>query len=205
MEKQKNKNYADDVIPCPAELVKEAELLIQNIREITKYTFSELFTETENKGRNEYYRNNSIWQKEIEYNTWDKNELKKLEKVQDERKEMNEVKGLYIFYEDDKPVYVGISRLILKRLKHHFLGKVHNEATLVYLMLRHKHDRKGRIYDGLRSDLQIFKDERESKQEEMRKKWKIAIIPQTNNYKMYFFEIYLACYLKTEWNSFETH
>ncbi len=180
-----NKNYADETIPTPAELVEEAKQHAEKIGELRKYSFSELFTEIENKGKTEYHRNTSIWSKEIGEN--------------------NDLKGLYIFYEDDKPIYVGISRCILKRLKNHFLGKVHNEATLVYLMLRDKHDQIHGVYTGVRLELKIFKEERESEQAKMRKNWKIAIIPEEDSYKMHFFEIYLSCYLKTKWNSFETH
>jgi predicted GIY-YIG superfamily endonuclease len=105
---------------------------------------------------------------------------------------MNEVKGLYIFYENNIPIYVGISRTILKRLRHHFLEKKHNEATLVYLMLRHDHDETHGLYFGERAALPNFDMERGVLQEQMRKDWKIAIIPENDNYKMYFSEIYLA-------------
>lgn len=200
-----NKNYADEAIPCPMELVKEVEVLAPKIDELRKYSFSELFIETKNVGGAEYYRNNSIWQEKIGYNNWDKNEFEELKKAEGERRSKNEVKGLYILYDDNKPVYVGISRSILKRLKNHFLGKMHNEATLLYLMLRDEHDQAHGLYTGKREDLPIFKEKRESKQEQMRINWKIAIIPETDNYKMHFFEIYLSSYLKTKWNSFETH
>jgi hypothetical protein len=49
------KNYAEEIIPYPTELVKDAEMLTKKkIINIPKYSFYELFTEIENKGKTEY-------------------------------------------------------------------------------------------------------------------------------------------------------
>ena len=187
MEVEINTNYAGEIIPDPLELLQEIEQLTKSISELPQYGFLELFAEVERKGNVEYHRNNSIWQERIAYNTWDKNVSEELEKDEGERRKKNDVKGLYIFYEDNKPIYIGISRAILRRLKHHFLGKIHNEATLVYLMLRHKHDTILGLYTGERANLALFQNERMFLQNKIRTNWRIAIIPETDNYKMYFF------------------
>ncbi len=205
MEELTSKNYAGEIIPDVSELLKEIAQLTKNLSSLKHYGFFDLFNQIEKNGVNEYYRKEELWRDEIKYNTWDKNAWDELDKPEGERRKMNEVKGLYIFYEDNKPIYIGISRSILKRLKSHFLGKIHNEATLAYIMIRHKHEGAHGFYNGERANLDLFKSDRTLLQKEMMTNWKIAIIPETDNYKMYFFEIYLACHLKTIWNSFETH
>jgi hypothetical protein len=42
-------------------------------------------------------------------------------------------------------------------------------------------------------------------QQEIIRKYKVAILPIENDYDMYFIEVYLAGVWKTEWNSFKTH
>lgn len=198
-------NYAEEHIPEPHELIVQAEELSGNLERVRKHKFQDLFHEVERKGAIEYCRNTSIWGGEIDYNTWDKKVWEELEKEESERRKMNEVKGLYIFYENSKPIYVGISRAIIRRLKNHFLGRSHFEASLVYLILRDKHDNTRGLYQGERATLPQFLDERASMQAKMRADWDIRILPMQDNYMMYFIEFYLACKLKTKWNSFETH
>ena len=165
----------------------------------------DLFPKVDKNSRIEYHRNNVIWGKKIKYNTWTSNALEEIDKPAEKRRKMNEVSGLYIFFENDTPIYTGISRAILRRLKNHFVGKSHFEASLVYLILRHKHDQERGIYIGERANLKLFNEERELLQKQMRNDWKIAIMPMTNSHQMYFTEFYIACQLKTKWNSFETH
>jgi len=49
----------------------------------------------------------------------------------------NEFKGLYIFGKEENgcviPVYIGISRTVFRRLRHHGWGKNHNQCTLAYI------------------------------------------------------------------------
>ncbi len=196
-------NYAGENIPDPENLISNCTKIAKEVSQLPKYGFEELFNPRAVKIRIEYNRNVSIWERL--YNNWAKNELKEVDKVETLQGKKNEVKGIYIFYDDDIPVYVGISRKILARLKNHFLGKTHFQATLVYLMLRDKHDKRGEEYMGKRDQLPIFIEERETLQEEMRENWKISIIPIPKNYELYMTEVFLACLLKTKWNSFETH
>lgn len=114
-----------------------------------------------------------------------------------------EIKGLYIFGELDKksdqviPRYVGISRTIFRRLKQHGWGKKHNEATLAAL----KAITKG-SHRGVRNTMS---EETIEEQQKIIRNYKVVILPETNDYDMYFMEVYLAGVLKTEWNSFRTH
>lgn len=114
----------------------------------------------------------------------------------------NEIKGLYIFGElnDRKifiPTYIGISRTVFRRLYQHTWGKKHNEATLAYLMA------KTRIsHSDYRDRLSIFELEHEQSKI---KNFRVIVIPEENDYDLYFMEVYLAGKLKTKWNSFRTH
>ena len=122
--------------------------------------------------------------------------------LNNKRKTENEVKGLYIFGELNvngafEPIYIGISRTIFRRLYQHTWGKKHNEAPLAYLMAK---DRISHTED--RRILPIT--ELEIEQEKI-KKLKLIVIPEQNDYDLYFMEVYLAGRLKTKWNSFKTH
>ena len=184
------KNYAEEEIPDFLELTAELSKRAEDILHENKYHFHELFIFNE-KGK--YYEKNNALFSKIGFNT----SLKKNGPI-------NEIKGLYIFYEDDTPVYVGISRKLIRRLRNHFLGKSHFEASLVYLMARHEYDQKYGLYIGERKDFP-FEEYRKRLQQKMLNDWKIEVIPELDNYKLYYLEIILACKLKTYWNSFETH
>lgn len=183
-------NYAKHQIPFVNDLLEKAKESLNLVSTSKKHQFDELFLQ-QNSG--EYYRNDEIFEKL--YNT------KKNEK---EDKKENEIRGVYVFHEQDKPVYVGVSRKILTRLKNHFIGKTHNQASLTYLMSREKYDKEHGLFMQTRNEFP-FEEYRHKHQNEMKENWRISIIPIKDNYEMYFTEFYLACELKTEWNSFETH
>lgn len=114
----------------------------------------------------------------------------------------NELQGLYIFGKKDKigqiiPIYIGISRTVFRRLRQHTWGKKHNEATFAYLKAK---TRLG--HDKARLDLSL--KELESEQDEI-KNYHLLVIPETNDYDLYFMEVYIAGSLKIYWNSFKTH
>ena len=84
-------------------------------------------------------------------------------------------------------------------------GKDHNSSSLAYLLARTKHkDKTGILFMDERTKFP-YEKYRADIQKEMRDRWKIKIIPETDAYKKYYFELYLAIKLKTKWNSFETH
>ena len=183
-------NYLDEKIPSFEKLQYQAKKFFESLISKKRYGFAELFL-IQDSG--EYNRNSSLFES-IGYNT----------KSKKERQQNNEIRGIYIFYENDVPIYVGISRGILRRLKNHFLGKTHFEASLAYLIARNSHDNEIGIYMGERSKFP-FDKYLSNIQSDMRQNWKISIIPIEDSYEMYFTEFYLACEMKTKWNSFETH
>lgn len=123
-------------------------------------------------------------------------------KLNNKSKRLDEIKGLYVFGElnqDDivEPIYVGISRTVLRRLYQHTWGKLHNETSFSYLKAKHFSK-----YDGIRKDLpgELLRE-----QQEKIKNYYLIVIPEMNDYDLYFMEVYIAGKLKTKWNSFKTH
>lgn len=117
-------------------------------------------------------------------------------------KKDDEVKGLYVFGElnslgNIKPIYVGISRTVFRRLYQHTWGKKHNETSFSYLKAKHFSG-----YIGKREFLPI---DLLKEQQEKIKNYRLIVIPELNDYDLYFMEIYIAGRLKTKWNSFKTH
>ncbi len=112
-----------------------------------------------------------------------------------------ELQGIYIFVEKVnngyKPVYIGISRTIHRRIRQHYRGNRHNEATFAYLMAKYKlNHTDNREYISIK-DL--------NEQKKIIGSYGLIIIPEKSHYDMYFMEVYLAGKLKTKWNSFKTH
>ena len=123
-------------------------------------------------------------------------------KLDKKTKTDNELKGLYVFAETSNsgetiPCYVGISGTIFRRLKQHGWYKLHNEATLAYMKASTIHS-----HIGERKDLEYPKIE---EQQKFIRKYKVAIVPETIDFDLYFMEVYVSGKLKTLWNSFKTH
>lgn len=123
-------------------------------------------------------------------------------KLNQKVKTNNEVTGLYVFGEIEtsgivKPVYIGISRTIFRRLYQHTWGKTHNETSFSYLKAKHFTDYKGNRNNLPLTDLCF--------QQEKIKNYRLVVIPEDLEYDLYFMEVYIAGRLKTKWNSFKTH
>lgn len=111
--------------------------------------------------------------------------------------------GCYVLIQSGRPVYVGISRKVLHRLRSHIRGKSHYQATLAYRMA------------AAESDLDVTRDEQmqdrrflslfSHKQQQMRR-WRAAWVAIENPVELHLFEVYCAMELKTtKWNTFKTH
>lgn len=116
----------------------------------------------------------------------------------------NEFKGLYVFGEQEEkvctPVYVGISRTVYRRLRQHGWGKAHNECTLAYIIANDE------IHNGgwkLNRKKLPIEDLNHGK--EIVRNFKVAMIHIPEDYDLYLFEVLLAGFWKTKWNSFRTH
>lgn len=126
-------------------------------------------------------------------------------KATDKRKSETEYMGLYFFSEkignDFKPVYVGISRKIIQRLRNHAFGKTTDTSTLAYLMKFGKDANKKtkEIYNNAQNDIA------EASKKRVRDLF-VFIYPYNDcHYKLQLLEVLAACKFKTKWNSFKTH
>jgi hypothetical protein len=111
--------------------------------------------------------------------------------------------GCYVLLEDVKPVYVGISRRVLARLRQHFRGKTHFDASLAYAIAK-----KERPTAGARTQVmgdEQFKQAFDGAQEYLRG-LHVAFVEIDNPVELHVFEAYAAMTLGTsKWNTFRTH
>lgn len=192
----KGENYPEGL----AVLDNQAEELAQEIVKISKsencFSLGELYTYNKTKNittRNlAYFREKSIYQANIYRG--------KKEQIKDgPLLTPNEFKGLYIFFDGDIPVYVGISRSVYRRLRQHGWGKKHNQCSLAYLMAKYVNG------DIERSTVHKVHEDELTVQKDKIRNYKVVLHPVSCNYELYFLEIALAIKLKTKWNSFKTH
>ncbi|MGO9930424.1 MAG: hypothetical protein ACLPV8_01195 [Steroidobacteraceae bacterium] len=114
--------------------------------------------------------------------------------------------GCYVFLSRKRPIYVGISRRVFRRLEQHVNGTTHSQASLAYRMARALRGRGGRkrTRDAHMKAMgfgKLFKD---------RKRYlaglTVAYVEIDNALVRYVFEAYCATALDTfRWNTFETH
>ncbi len=117
-------------------------------------------------------------------------------------------RGCYVFMRGRKPIYVGISKHVIKRICEHINGTTHNSATLAYKMAAaavkpkvsgKKPTRGAAMTKG--EFMRVFKEKR-CRLLDMR----VAFIPIDNPLELYLFEAYAAMELRTgRWNTFATH
>jgi len=111
--------------------------------------------------------------------------------------------GCYVLIEKGKPIYVGISRAVLARLRQHFCGKTHLDANLVYAIAQRRLPTPGKRLDAMGQPL--FQREFSKAQVYLRS-LQVAFIEIQNPLELYVFEAYAAIDLGThEWNTFRTH
>jgi hypothetical protein len=111
--------------------------------------------------------------------------------------------GCYVLLNGNVPFYVGISRVVLARLRQHVTGKSHYDASLVYAIARKRFSIKNkRSIDMANPEFNAaFVEE----QLRLRSRF-VAFIEITNPLELYIFEPYAAMSLGThEWNTFRTH
>lgn len=115
--------------------------------------------------------------------------------------------GCYTLLEGNNPIYVGISRGVIGRLKQHVCGKTHFDASLAFRIAWSKHPdqaikkltRTKAMQDALFGISFI-------EAQNYLKSLTAAFIEIKNPLELYVFEAYCAITLDThQWNSFETH
>ena len=111
--------------------------------------------------------------------------------------------GCYVLIENDSPIYVGISRSIIRRLLQHVKGTTHFDASLAYRManegIKHNLSRSDAMQ---RAEIKIQFETAKTRISKM----DVAFIEIKNDLEIYLFEAYCAMELDTKkWNTFATH
>lgn len=115
--------------------------------------------------------------------------------------------GCYLLQEGDRPVYVGISRRVVARLRQHVCGKSHLDASLAFRIAMTKHPEMT-VEKLTRSDAMLdpLFGTSFSEAQAYLKSLDVAYIAIENPLELYVFEPYCALALGTEqWNLFKTH
>ena len=118
-----------------------------------------------------------------------------------------EPSGCHVLTDEGRPVYVGISRAVITRLREHVLGTDHMTATLAYKIAATRHPH------GMTATLAMEDREFRLRFQESRDYLmglSTAWVEIPNPLELYFFEPYCAMELGTGinmggWNTFVTH
>jgi hypothetical protein len=111
--------------------------------------------------------------------------------------------GCYVLSEPSRPVYVGISRKVLTRVRQHMLGKTHFDANLAYSIAQRNCPTGGQRATAMESE--CFKAAFSEAQAYLRR-LHVAAVQIDNPLELYVFEAFASMALGTsEWNSFRTH
>ena len=111
--------------------------------------------------------------------------------------------GCYVLIDGTHPIYVGISRNVLQRLRQHVRGTSHFDATLAYGIATAKQRHK-----MTRTEAMANKDFHAvfTESQHYIKALSVAFIEITNPLELHLFEAFCAMELDTsKWNTFKTH
>jgi hypothetical protein len=111
--------------------------------------------------------------------------------------------GCYVFIENDKPLYVGISRSVIKRLFQHLTSSSHYSGSLAYFIAKRQNDPGGTRDQNMAST--DFRKLFEASQRRL-EACTIGVVEIDNYVELHLFEVYAAMQLNTgEFNTFKTH
>jgi len=115
----------------------------------------------------------------------------------------NDFSGCYVFIENDKPLYVGISRTVIVRLFQHLTSNTHFSGTLAYYIAKRQSNPDGTREQNMTDEAfrALFEDSQRRLEQ-----CSIATVEIDNPVELHLFEVYAAMELGTgEFNSFRTH
>jgi hypothetical protein len=111
--------------------------------------------------------------------------------------------GCYVFSDQGKPVYVGISRGVVKRLVQHLNFESHYTASLAYKMASEDFPHEMKRDQAMKDDQ--FREVFLSAQGRLRQ-MTVAFVEINNDLELYVFEVFASMKLDTgTWNTFRTH
>jgi hypothetical protein len=118
-------------------------------------------------------------------------------------------KGIYVFYENDKPVYVGRTQNMKQRLRQHCLpSSGHNSATFAFIIAKRKADSAGINIKRPRKELVLDPDFTilYLKAKERVSRMHVRVLEVKDPIEQTIFEVYASLILNTrEYNNFNTH
>lgn len=116
--------------------------------------------------------------------------------------------GCYVMVDKEVPVYVGISRSVIARLRQHVTGRGHSDASLAFRIAIERHPDaalRQLTRDQAMAD-ETFSNGAFAEAKRYLQSLQVAIIEIDNPLELYVFEPYCALELDTkQWNSFATH
>lgn len=116
----------------------------------------------------------------------------------------DDFRGLYVLIEGDTPIYVGISRSVLARLRTHVTGDTHNTASLAYSMAAKERQEESRSRKEAMEDPEFYATFLEKRA--YLQVLSAAFVPVENDLELYVLEPFLAVEFNTyRWNTFRTH
>ena len=119
--------------------------------------------------------------------------------------ERKDFQGIYIFFKDNQPFYVGISRNVITRIIQHVKGNNHFSSSLCYRLGANLYKKEmGVAHSGGRAGLDFKKYCEPGKAALI--KCNVAFYKVDDFLELYLFEVYVAMKLGTlNYNLFETH
>jgi len=122
----------------------------------------------------------------------------------------SDLAGCYVIMQKGRPMYVGISRGVVSRLRQHCNGTSHFSATLAYSVAKRKLSQSsagkthGVTRDAAMKDATVREAFDAARQ--LLRDGSVAFIEISNAVELHLFEVYAALELDTgEWNTFRTH
>lgn len=119
-------------------------------------------------------------------------------------------KGIYLFSENKKPLYVGRSNDLRKRLQIHCRpSSAYNQATFAFLIAREVTGNVKASYKQNNSRKKLLENDTFKKEFEQAKnrirEMEVRFIEESDPLRQALFEIYIAVELDTRYNKFENH
>lgn len=116
--------------------------------------------------------------------------------------------GIYLFYDDVQPLYVGRTNNLQKRLQYHTRNN-HNQATFAFLLARHETRNLKASYQpkGSRKDLlsdpafRLAFDQARARIRSMTVQW----VEETDPIRQTILEVFTAFQTKAKYNDFDNH
>lgn len=111
--------------------------------------------------------------------------------------------GCYVFIEHGEPLYVGISRGVVRRLFQHLTANNHFSGSLAYYIAKRKNDPGGTREQNMNDPaFRALFDDSQRRLEQCA----IATVEISNPVELHLFEVYAAMEIGTgELNTFRTH